>query len=77
MKKLSNVSLDEFRSAMKSFGLTLVRVKGGHEMWAKDGMQRPVVIQTHIDPLPEFEVRNNIAAAGISKKDFLDMLENL
>lgn len=44
-------------------------------MWSKAGMVRPIVFQTHIDPLPEFVVKNNIAVIGISRKEFLDILE--
>ncbi|MBO7109304.1 MAG: type II toxin-antitoxin system HicA family toxin [Prevotella sp.] len=75
MKKLSNITLDEFRAFMKAQGLTMQRTNGGHEMWAREGMARPVVFQTHIDPLPEFVVKNNLAAIGVSRKEFLEFYE--
>ena len=75
MKKLSNITLDEFRAFMKAKGLTLELTNGGHEMWSREGMQRPVVFQTHIDPLPEFVVKNNLVAIGVSRKDFLEFFE--
>lgn len=75
MKKLSNVSIEEFRAFLRMQGLMLIRCNGGHEMWSKAGMVRPIVFQTHIDPLPEFVVKNNIAVIGISRKEFLDILE--
>jgi len=34
-----------------------------------------VVFQTHIDPLPEFVVKNNLAAIGVSRNEFLEFFE--
>lgn len=31
--------------------------------------------QTHIDPLPEFVVKNNLLAIGVTRKEFLDFFE--
>ena len=76
MKKLSNITIEEFRMYMKYKGLTLQRTNGGHEMWSRDGMPRPVVFQTHIDPLPEFVIKNNLTAIGVSRKEFLEFFEN-
>lgn len=75
MKKLSNITIDEFRAFMIAKGLMLQRTNGGHEMWSRDGMTRPVVFHTHIEPLPEFVVRNNIAAIGVTRKEFLNFFE--
>lgn len=75
MKKLSNVTIDEFRDFLKAQGLMLQRCDGGHEMWSKAGMPRPLVFQTHINLLPEFVVKNNLGAIGVSRKDFLDFFE--
>ena len=75
MKKLSNITIAEFRAFLKSKGLTVERTNGGHEMWSKEGMVRPVVFQTHIDPLPEFVVKNNLAAIGVSRNEFLEFFE--
>ena len=75
MKKLSNITIAEFKAFMKSKGLKIERTSGGHEMWSKEGMQRPVVFQNHIDPLPEFVVKNNLTAIGVSRKEFLEFFE--
>lgn len=75
MKKLSNITLDEFRAFMRAKGLSIQRTNGGHEMWSREGMQRPVVFQTHFDPLPEFVVKNNLTAIGVSRTEFLDFLQ--
>ena len=75
MKKLANITVAEFRAFLKAKGLTLERTNGGHEMWTKEGMVRPVVFQSHIDPLPEFVVKNNLTAIGITRNEFLAYFE--
>lgn len=75
MKKLSNISLKEFRAALTFLGLKKVRTKGGHEAWMKDGMTRPVIFQTHVDPIPESIVQNCLRTIGIEKSAFIAILE--
>ena len=74
MGQLSNISVPEFRSFLTSQGLSYSHTSGGHEVWKKQGMLRPVVFQTHIEPIPEFIVRKNLASMGASRKDLLDFL---
>lgn len=77
MKSLANISVREFRIILTKLGLKNIRTKGGHEAWFKEGMTRPVIFQTHINPIPEFIIRNNLRNMGISKEDFLYTLNNL
>ncbi len=76
MKKLSNLKISEVRIILKNLDLTLQRCKGGHEMWAKEGMLRPVVLQNHIEPVPEFIIKNIIRTIGTTKEEFLDALKH-
>ena len=77
MRSLSNISVAEFRAVLSILGLSLVRTKGGHEAWMKAGMLRPVIFQTHVEPVPEFVVRNNLRNMGVSRQEFLAILETL
>ena len=77
MRNLSNVTIAEFRAIMVLLGMTKVRTKGGHEAWMKAGMTRPAIVQTHVDPVPEYVLRNNLRFIGISRDEFLTLLENL
>lgn len=77
MRNLSNISVAEFRAVLQMLGLEKVRTKGGHEAWMKPGMTRPVIIQTHVEPIPEFIVRNDLKNMGISKQEFLELLEKV
>ncbi len=71
---LKNISLATFRDFLRYKGLNLIKTEGGHEKWSKTGMSRPVIIQTHIDPVPEFIIRNNLGSIGSSKKEFEEWL---
>ncbi len=77
MRNLGNISIREFRGALLSLGLEQVRTKGGHEAWMKKGMTRPVIFQTHVEPVPEFIVRNAIRDLGMTRQEFLGILEKL
>lgn len=50
------------------------RGRGGHEKWTKPGLQRPITLQTHKDPVLELAVRSNLRSLGLSRKDLEDWL---
>lgn len=74
--RLSNISLALFRTFLKEQGCSLTDITGGHEKWSKKGLLRPIVIQTHIDPIPEFILRNNLRVLKLTKKDFVNWLKS-
>ncbi len=75
-RSLKNISLKLFREYLKFKGLKLYRTNGGHEIWGSAKLRRPVVFQTHIDPIPEFIIRNNLRTLGVKADDFYDFTEN-
>ena len=77
MKSLSNITPNEFRRILQNLGLSKKRTKGGHEAWIKEGMTRPIIFQTHISPIPEFIIRNNIRNLDMTIKQFLELLESI
>ena len=77
MKKLSNITLKEFRSILTALGLHKMRTKGGHEAWVREGLKRTVIIQTHVDLVSELVVRKTINDLGISREEFIALLEKL
>lgn len=77
MGRFSNISVERYRRILAFLGLKYVRTSGGHEMWFKDGMYRNVVFQTHIDPIPELIVKNNIRTIGISSAVFEEALKKI
>ncbi len=76
MKKLSNISVKEFRDILSQLGLQPLRTVGGHEIWTKNGLKRAVVFQTYVEPVPEFIVRNAIRDLGLSH-EFISKLEEM
>jgi hypothetical protein len=49
-----NISLKEFHKFLKFQGMKHIRTTDGHEVWSKANLLRPVIIQTHVDPIPLF-----------------------
>lgn len=80
--KLSNIPLDDFRRFLFDMGCTRVeqgtKGRGGHEKWSKEGLHRPIIVQTHVDPVSEITVRSNLHSLGLSRKDLEKwMLDNI
>ncbi|MBO4645171.1 MAG: type II toxin-antitoxin system HicA family toxin [Bacteroidales bacterium] len=77
MKRLSNITVKEFRDLLLRLGLQPLRTSGGHEIWIKPSLRRAIVFQTHVEPIPEFIVRNTIRDLGMTRQEFLEILESL
>ena len=52
-----------------------MRTKGGHEHWTRADLTRPITIQTHVDSIPEFIVKNNLRNLNMSSEDFWRIME--
>ncbi len=78
-KKLSNIPVKDFRKFLESQGLKVIkdsRGRGGHEKWSKSGMDRPITIQTHIDPVPEFIVKQILRYLKMDRETFFKEFRN-
>jgi predicted RNA binding protein YcfA (HicA-like mRNA interferase family) len=73
-EKLSNVSLSDYRLFLSKVGCKCTRTKGGHEHYTRKDLPRQITVQTHVDPVPEFIIRNALRTLGLSKKDFFEIL---
>jgi len=73
-QSLKNISVAAFRSFLTKQGCNHIRTKGGHEVWSRSDLFRPIIFQTHIDPIPEFIIKNNLRVLGLTKKDFFSTL---
>jgi hypothetical protein len=49
----------------------------GHCKYTRADLNRPIIFQSHIDPIPEFIVKNNLRLFQYSKDDFFDILEDI
>ncbi len=62
---------------MQAQGCKNTRTSGGHEHWIRKDLNRPITLQTHVSPIPEFIVKNHLRTLSINKKDFFEMLNSL
>ncbi|MBQ9711571.1 MAG: type II toxin-antitoxin system HicA family toxin [Bacteroidales bacterium] len=74
MGQLSNISPRKYRDFLASQGLHFSHYNGGHEIWVKEGLLRPVTFQTHIDPVPEFIIKNGLRNIGVARQVLIDFL---
>lgn len=77
MKNLRNISISDLRKILKTYACYHIRFKRGHEIWKKDGLTRPIIFQTHVDPVPEMVIRNIIRDLNVSREQFMKSLENI
>ncbi|WP_028525591.1 hypothetical protein [Runella limosa] len=77
-QKLSNISVEELRRFLLKLGLnqsTQSKGRGGHEKWTGKQLTRPIIFQTHIDPVPEFIMKQILRHLGLSKDDFFKLMK--
>lgn len=72
--RLSNVTLDDYRNFLMKCGCKKIGIEGGHEKWVRKDLLRPIIVQTHVDPVPEFIIKNALRSLGLTKKDFFHIL---
>ena len=73
-QKLTNVTLADYELFLQKAGCKHIRTNGGHRIYSRKDLTRPVVVQTHIDPVPEFIIKNALRALKLNKKDFFEIL---
>lgn len=73
-RKLRNVSVGDLREFLTKCGCKIIATSGGHEKWARKDLSRPVIIQTHVDPVPEFIVKNTLRTLNLTRDDFFRIL---
>ena len=62
---LSNIPLDAVRAFLLQRDYHFGFVHGGHELWVKENMVRPVVLRAGFDPVPEFMIRNILRSMDV------------
>lgn len=74
-ESFKNLPLRDFRNFLKYKGLIKIRTTGGHEVWSCKALLRPIILQTHIDPVPEFIIRNNLRTLNSNKSELINFLK--
>jgi hypothetical protein len=72
--KLCNIPLSDYRNFLSKAGCNLSGIEGGHEKWTRKDLTRPIIVQTHESPVPEFIIKNALRNLNLTKKDFFNIL---
>jgi hypothetical protein len=75
-RHLRNISIAEFQSFPELAQCKFVGINGGHEKWTRADLRRPIIFQTHIDPIPEFIIQNILRIMGYNKKTYFEIMES-
>ncbi len=65
---------------VKFQGLNLIKDskgRGGHEKWSRPDMDRPITIQTHIDPVPEFIIKQVLRHLKMDRETFFEEFKKI
>lgn len=74
-RHLRNVSISKLESFLELCLCKFIKNSKGHIQYTRSDLTRPLPFQSHIDPVPEFIVKNLLRGLGYSKNDFYDILE--
>lgn len=74
---IKNVPLKKFLKFLESEGCNHIRTKGGHYTYSKQGLNRPIVIQSHIDPVPTFIVAQTLRALNVERHTFIQKMKEI
>lgn len=76
-QKISNLSLATVRKLLSKKGCKHIRTKGGHETWTRTDLLRPIIIQTHVDPVPSFIVQQILRTLDMDRDDLKKTISEL
>lgn len=63
------------RAGLKNLGLKHISTKGGHEKWVRSDLFWPVILQTHVDPVPVHVIKQILRALHIDRESFIQACE--
>jgi len=73
---LKNIPLKTFMQYLEWNGLEYIRTKGGHEVWNKEGMKRPVILPIHEDLVYEFVTKNALRNMETGIENYIEFLKS-
>jgi hypothetical protein len=70
MNGIKNVPLKKFKKFLeKPENCKCIRISVGHFIYSRNDLYRPFPIQTHVDPVPNFIVKNAMRWLGYKSKE--------
>jgi predicted RNA binding protein YcfA (HicA-like mRNA interferase family) len=76
MSQISPISYKRLCKVFESEGFRLLRQKGDHLIYIKEGVSRPLVIPRH-ENIPVFIIMDNLRDAKISRERYFELLEQI
>lgn len=73
--KTGNVSIRELKRVLEKLGCKQIGINAGHIKYVRSDLTRPIIFQTHIDPVPQFIIQQIIRTLSLDKKAFKKLLE--
>ncbi|MFO8056768.1 MAG: type II toxin-antitoxin system HicA family toxin [bacterium] len=76
MPRIVPVSCRVLRRVFEKAGFKCVRIEGGHFVYTREDVIRPVVIPDRKE-VPVFIIKNNLRTAGISREEYFELLKQI
>jgi len=76
MPRLTPLPFKQFEKFLLYIGCTYERQKGGHRIYSKPGLSRPIVVPTY-KRLPVMIIKNNLRTLGLSQKQYWEILKKI
>ena len=76
-QRISNIPLRKYRKFLEYIKCDCNRTKGGHEHWSRADLSRPITLQTHIDPVPEFIIKQHLRYLNMTRGNFLKAISEV
>jgi len=74
---MKNVSLQVYRKFLIQTGCKLIRTKGGHEHWSRKDLNRPLTLQSHKSPVPQFIIKQHLRYLLLTREEFEKIIKDL
>jgi hypothetical protein len=75
--KSSNLPLSKVNKILVHQGCHCIRKEKGHDKWSRKDLTRPIVLQNHIDPVPEFIVKQIMRTLKLNNEDMEKILREI
>jgi len=76
MPRLTPVDWRTLERVFLAAGFRFARQEGSHRSYVREGVARPIVIPAYPE-VPVFIIRNNLRTAGLSRDEYLRLLERV
>lgn len=74
-RHLKNITIAQYESFLELAKCKFIKSENGHCKYLRADLNRPIIFQNHINPVPEFIIKNALRPLGYTKDDFFDILE--